>query len=157
MNNRVAGMACLLGALVADQASKYWILDIYDLPTRESVALLPGLNLTMVWNHAITFGMLGGAGAAGRIIFSIAALLIVAGLGVWLARTTRRWVAVALGLIMGGAIGNVIDRLRFGAVVDFIHAHAYGHSWPVFNIADAMIDCGVAILIIDNMRNRDAN
>ncbi|BAK83675.1 signal peptidase II [Komagataeibacter medellinensis] len=157
MSNRVVGLGCLLGALVADQASKYWILYIYDLPARESVALLPGLNLTMVWNHAITFGMLGGAGAAGRIIFSVAALLIVTGLGVWLARTTRRWVAVALGLIIGGAIGNVIDRLRFGAVVDFIHAHAYGHSWPVFNIADALIDCGVAILIIDNMRHRDAD
>ncbi|MBV1831932.1 signal peptidase II [Komagataeibacter sp. AV436] len=157
MNNRVLGAACLLGALVADQASKYWILNIYDLPARESVPVLPGLNLTMVWNHAITFGMLGGAGSAGRIIFSVAALLIVAGLGVWMARTRRRWVAVALGLVMGGAIGNVIDRLRFGAVVDFIHAHAYGWSWPVFNIADALIDCGVAILIIDNLRDRDAN
>lgn len=87
----------------------------------------------------------------------MAALLIVAGLGVWMARTRRQWVAVALGMVMGGAIGNVIDRLRFGAVVDFIHAHAYGWSWPVFNIADALIDCGVAILIIDNLRDRDAN
>ncbi|MBV1834664.1 signal peptidase II [Novacetimonas pomaceti] len=152
-----AGWTVLFFALVLglDQATKHWILHGYDLPGRQSVALMPGLNFTMVWNHAITFGMLGGVGTAGRIIFSVVALGIVALLGVWAARTPRPWVAGALGAIMGGAVGNVIDRLQFGAVVDFVHLHAYGWSWPVFNLADAAIDCGVAVLIIDNLFDRD--
>ncbi|MFT8634706.1 signal peptidase II [Novacetimonas hansenii] len=144
---------CLVLAL--DQATKHWMLHGYDLPGRQSVALLPGLNFTMVWNHAITFGMLGGAGSAGRVIFSVVALFIVVLLGLWASRTPRPWVAGALGGLQGGAGGHVLAPRQFGAVVDFVHLHAYGWSWPVFNLADAAIDCGVAILIIDNLLDRD--
>ena len=76
---------------------------------------------------------------------------MVVALGVWLRRAESRLVAVALGAIAGGAVGNVIDRLRFGAVVDFIHAHAWGWSWYVFNIADAAIVCGVAALVLESL------
>ncbi|GBQ32834.1 signal peptidase II [Gluconacetobacter azotocaptans] len=151
---RLVGAALFVLVLLIDQGSKYWILYEFNLPERETVALLPFLNFTMVWNRAITFGMLGGLGAAGRIVFPVVALLIVLLLAVWIARTTRPWVAGALGAIMGGAVGNVIDRLHYGAVVDFIHAHAYGWSWPVFNLADAAIDCGVAVLLIDSLTDR---
>lgn len=145
-----AGLASGAVVFLLDQLSKYWILYDYHLPDRGSVAIMPGLNFTMVWNHAITFGMLGGAGAAGRIIFSVVSLAIVSALFVWISRTSRLLVAVLLGAIAGGAVGNVLDRLKYGAVVDFIHAHAWGWSWYVFNIADAAIVCSVCGLILDS-------
>ena len=146
----------LLGLLVllADQASKWWILNGLDLPARGSVAVLPVLNLTMVWNHGVTFGLLGGLGRLGPLLLTGVAVAVVALLVVWMRRTRRVWVAAALGAIAGGATGNVIDRLRFGAVVDFIHAHAYGWSWYVFNIADAAIVCGVGVLLLDSLLDR---
>lgn len=145
------GLFCAAIVFLVDQISKYWILFDFRLPEKGSVAICPGLNFTMVWNHAITFGMFGGAGAAGRIIFSVISLAIVAGLLTWIARTPRLLIAGLAGAITGGAVGNVLDRLRYGAVVDFIHAHAFGWSWYVFNIADAAIVCSVAGLIVDSL------
>ncbi|NHO18171.1 signal peptidase II [Acetobacter oeni] len=141
--------ACVIFLL--DQLTKYWILYDFDLPEKGSVAVFPGLNFTMVWNHAITFGMLGGAGAAGRVIFSAVSLAIVAGLLVWMAQARRVMIAMLIGAITGGAVGNVLDRLKYGAVVDFIHAHAFGWSWYVFNVADAAIVCSVIGLILDSL------
>lgn len=149
------GIAAAAVVLAADQASKWWVLDVLRLPDLGSVRVLPVLNLTMVWNRGVTFGLLDSAGPWSAPLLVAGALAIVALLGVWLRRAQRPLVAVALGAIAGGAIGNVIDRLRFGAVVDFIHAHAFGWSWYVFNIADAAIICGVAALILDGMRHHD--
>ncbi len=153
--NRMAlgGIAALL-VLVADQASKAWILYGLDLPTLGSVQLLPVLSLTMVWNRGVTFGMLNGLGAAGAWVLTAVALAVVVALGIWLRRAENNLVAIALGAIAGGAVGNVIDRLRFGAVVDFIHAHLGDWSWYVFNVADAAIVCGVAALVLDSLRPR---
>jgi lipoprotein signal peptidase len=148
------GLAAGLVILVADQASKYWVLRVLDLPDLGSVAVMPGLNLTMVWNRGVTFGLLNGLGGWSSFVLAAAALLVVAALAVWLRRAERKLVAVALGGIAGGAIGNVADRLRFGAVVDFIHAHAWGWSWYVFNVADAAIVCGVAALVLDSLRRQ---
>ncbi|NHO31003.1 signal peptidase II [Acetobacter sp. LMG 1636] len=145
------GLVSACAVFVLDQLTKYWILFDFRLPEKGSVAVFPGLNFTMVWNHAITFGMLGGAGAAGRLLFSTVSLAIVAGLLVWMARTQRLVIALLLGAITGGAVGNVLDRLRYGAVVDFIHAHAFGWSWYVFNVADAAIVCSVIGLILDSL------
>ncbi|MBV1836298.1 signal peptidase II [Acetobacter estunensis] len=142
--------ACVVFLL--DQLSKFWILFDFRLPEKGSVAICPGLNFTMVWNHAITFGMFGGAGGAGRIIFSVISLAIVSALLVWMARTPRPFIALTVGAITGGAVGNVLDRLRYGAVVDFIHAHAFGWSWYVFNVADAAIVCSVTALVLDSLR-----
>ncbi len=152
MNRRRAiglGVAALV--LLADQASKAWILDVLDLPRRGRVDLLGVLSLTMVWNHGVTFGMLQ-AGGAGAAILAAAAVLVVGMLGLWLWRAERVLMAVAIGAIGGGAIGNVIDRVRFGAVVDFIHFHVGGWSWYVFNVGDAAIVCGVAVLALDSLR-----
>ncbi len=148
------GIVAALVVLAADQASKYWVLNILDLPDLGSVALLPVLNLTMVWNHGVTFGLFNNFGGFGRVALAAVALAIVAALAVWLWRAERLTVALALGAIGGGAVGNVIDRLRFGAVVDFIHAHAWGWSWYVFNVADAAIVCGVAVLVLDSLLHR---
>nr|WP_283949488.1 signal peptidase II [Limobrevibacterium gyesilva] len=138
--------------LAADQASKWWVLAVLHLPDLGSVTMLPFLNLTMVWNRGITFGLLNGEGRASSIVLAAVALAVVVALGVWLRRAESRLVAISLGAIVGGAVGNVIDRFRFGAVVDFIHAHAWGWSWYVFNVADAAIVCGVAALVLDGMR-----
>ena len=145
------GLLAALLVLGADQASKYWVLNILDLPALGTVPVLPVLNLTMVWNPGVTFGLLGQGSAEGTYILSVVALLIVVALVVWMRKAERLMVVLALGGIAGGAVGNVIDRLRFGRVVDFIHAHAFGYSWYVFNVADAAIVCGVAILILDGM------
>lgn len=145
------GFLVLMLCLSADQLSKYWILYGLDLPDRVSVKVLPFLNFTMVWNHAVTFGMFGGLGSAGRILFSVIALGVACGLLVWMARTPSKLTAACVGAIAGGAIGNVMDRVRYGAVVDFIHAHAFGWSWYVFNVADSAIDCGVCVLVLQNI------
>jgi signal peptidase II len=138
--------------LAADQASKWWVLNVLHLPEVGTIALLPVLNLTMVWNQGVTFGLFHQEGALGPWILAGVALAVVAGLFVWLRRAESILVASALGAIAGGAVGNVIDRMRHGAVVDFIHAHAGGWSWYVFNVADAAIVCGVAVLLLDGMR-----
>jgi lipoprotein signal peptidase len=138
--------------LLADQASKWWVLNGLRLPELGSVEVLPVLNLTMVWNQGVTFGLLNQNSAWGPWVLAGVALAVVVGLALWMRRADRALVACALGAIAGGAVGNVIDRIRFGAVVDFIHAHAWGWSWYVFNVADAAIVCGVAVLILDGFR-----
>ena len=145
------GLMMALLVFAADQASKYWVLNVLDLPSLGSVPILPVLNLTMVWNPGVTFGLLRQGSVEGTYILSAVALLVVVVLVVWMRKAERLSVALALGAIAGGAVGNVVDRLRFGRVVDFIHAHAFGYSWYVFNVADAAIVCGVGLLILDGM------
>jgi signal peptidase II len=143
-----------LVVLAADQASKYWILYDAHLP----VVVLPVLNLTFVKNEGVTFGLLNGLGSWSHFVLSAIALLVVAALGVWLRRAENALAAVSIGAIAGGALGNVIDRLLHGWVVDFIHAHIGEWSWYVFNVADAAIVCGVAALILEGQllrRSRD--
>jgi signal peptidase II len=148
------GVIAGLIVLAADQASKWWVLNVLDLPNLRQVVLLPVLNLTMVKNTGVTFGLLNDLGDWGHVVLAVIALAVVVALGFWLRKAENKIVAVAIGAIAGGAIGNVIDRLRFGWVVDFIHAHAdtpWGdYSWYVFNVADAAIVCGVAALIIES-------
>ncbi len=155
------GLLTALIVLIADQASKWWVLNVIDLPDIRQIVLLPVLNLTMVWNHGVTFGLLNGFGEWGRVLLAVMSLTVVAALFVWLRRAQSALVAIALGSIAGGAIGNVIDRVRFGAVVDFIHAHAntpWGDiSWYVFNVGDAAIVCGVVALVYDSQWPRKAH
>lgn len=139
--------------LLADQVTKYLILDVIDLPQRRNIPLIElgpvGLDLTMVWNRGVTFGLFSGEGAWNHLILSALALVVAGFLLRWLARAETRMVTYALGAVIGGAIGNVIDRVRFGAVVDFVDVHAWGWHWYVFNIADAAIVCGVLALVAD--------
>ncbi len=153
----LAGIAMTLAILAADQASKYWILEILDLPDLRQVVVLPFFNLTMVWNRGVTFGLFASDGDTGRIILTAIAVLAVLAFGFWLWRARSWLTAFSVGAIAGGAIGNVIDRLRFGAVVDFLHFHAFGWSWYVFNVADAAIVCGVAALIADGLLRPEAD
>ena len=146
------GAVVALVVLAADQASKYWVLHILRLPERGDVAVVPHLDLTMVWNRGVTFGLFSASGAWSRFALAGLAVVIVGALALWLRRAESALTAVALGAIAGGAVGNVADRLRYGAVVDFIRAHAFGWSWYVFNLGDAAIVCGVAALILGSGR-----
>ncbi|MBC7800121.1 MAG: signal peptidase II [Gemmatimonadaceae bacterium] len=148
------GLVAALAVLAADQASKWWVLEVLRLPEIGQVGLLPVLSLTMVWNQGVTFGLFQQTGEWGPWLLAGVSLVVVAALAVWLRRAESVLVAVSLGVIGGGAIGNVIDRLRFGAVVDFLHAHAFGWSWYVFNVADAAIVCGVGALLLDGVLPR---
>ena len=149
------GVLAGLVVLAADQASKWWILNGLHLDQLGLVELLPVLNLAMVWNRGVTFGMLNGLGAMGHVLLVLLALGVVAALGAWLYRAENRLTAIAIGAIAGGAIGNIADRLRFGAVVDFIQVvigSPWGNLFPwVFNVADSAIVCGVAALVLESM------
>ena len=144
--------------LVLDQFSKWWILEVARLPEGRHIPLLStgpfGLDLTMVWNRGVTFGLLSGDGPMNHLILALLAAVIAGLLLRWMARAETRPVAGALGAVVGGAVGNVIDRLRFGAVADFVDAHAWDWHWYVFNLADAAIVCGVAVLLADALFRR---
>lgn len=148
------GLVAAAVILLADQVSKWWVLEVLRLPEVGQIPVLPVFSLTMVWNTGVTFGMFGGVGEWGPWILAGVALAVVVALAVWLRRAENALVATALGAIAGGAVGNVIDRFRFGAVVDFLHAHAWGWSWYVFNVADAAIVCGVGALVLDGLLPR---
>lgn len=145
------GVLAALLVLAADQASKWWVLEVLRLPERGQVPVLPVLSLTMVWNQGVTFGLFHQEAWWGPWVLAGVALAVVVALCVWLRRAENTLVAISLGVIGGGAVGNIIDRLRFGAVVDFLHAHAFGWSWYVFNVADAAIVCGVGALVLDGI------
>nr|WP_279347213.1 signal peptidase II [Govania unica] len=135
--------------VLADQLSKWWVLDIFQLPAKGIVEVLPFFNLVMVWNRGVSFGLLAADGDLGRWLLVGFTLAICGVVAVWLKRAERCLVAAALALVLGGAIGNIIDRVRLGAVADFIQLHAAGYSFYVFNIADAAISIGVALLLMD--------
>lgn len=145
---RVAGICMLLAVLLADQLSKAWILYDLRLPEKISVAVLPWLNFTWVENRGVTFGMFGGHAPLLFMIVSVIACLVLLGI---LARSRSLVVSLCCGAIVGGALGNVLDRSRFGWVEDFIHCHITFHgqtwSWYVFNVADAAIVCGVFVWV----------
>ena len=143
-----------LGIIVLDQASKYVILNVVDLPSRGTIPLLPVLNLTMVWNPGVSFGLLKAGGPAGRLALAAFAGVVVLSLAWWARSVRRPLAALALGFVMGGAVGNnLIDRIRFGRVVDFIDVSGIGFFPWVFNVADIAINIGVALLILDSLRS----
>jgi signal peptidase II len=148
-DNLTKGLTLAAGILVLDQAVKYAMYVYLILGFRPSVEVTPFFNLAVVWNYGVSFGMFNTGSSEAAYLFVALALGIVAALGVWLARAENGWIRVALGLVIGGAAGNVVDRLRYGAVFDFFDFHAFGWHWPAFNIADAAITCGVACLFWD--------
>lgn len=143
----------LSAAVIAlDQLTKLWIERSFAL--YESVRLLPVLDITRLHNRGAAFSFLAGASGWQRWFFVALAVFVSAGLVVWLARIrsqAQRWLALGLALILGGALGNVIDRLRLGYVIDFVHAHwaRIGFDFPAFNVADSAITVGAALVLLD--------
>jgi signal peptidase II len=144
----LAGWAAVTAFLV-DQASKWWMLLGFEIESRQPVALLPVLDLVLVWNRGISYGWFASHGLETRLILIAVSLFAAGALWLWAASTTRRTAALGLGLVIGGALGNGLDRVMHGAVVDFIHLHHGEFSWYVFNLADCAIVAGVGLLLYD--------
>lgn len=141
---RRSGLLAALAALVLDQVTKAWALAALSPPFSEPIFVLPMLNLRLGFNAGVTFGLFAESAVWLLLLIMLG---IVAFLGYWLWRSTLSNEIYALGLIIGGALGNIADRLCIGAVVDFIDAHYSGRHWPTFNMADVAIVCGVSALI----------
>ena len=140
-----------LAVIVVDQALKWWVLQVYDLPDRISAPVVGPFWLSMVWNRGVSFGVLNLDADWTRYTrwaLSAFSIVVALSLAVWVRKAERPILAVAVGLIMGGAIGNVIDRLRIGAVADFLDFSRLWFPW-VFNIADSAISIGAVLLIWD--------
>jgi len=146
------GIIAIFALTVVDQLSKWWVLNIFNLPAKGSVEILPFFNLTMVWNKGISMGLSLGdtLGKWGIVIMTVAISLWLL---FWLKKSERLFEAAALSLILSGAVGNLIDRFVHGAVVDFIHLHAFSYNFYVFNVADSAITVGVIMLLIDGLRD----
>ena len=145
----------ILAALVAitDQAVKWLVLDYFSTHA-DPVEITTFFNLVLAWNRGVSFSLFHSEEAYAPFALAALALVISVGLAIWLRRIEHRWPATGVGLVIGGAIGNVIDRLRFGAVVDFLDFHWAGYHWPAFNIADSAITLGVIFLITDGLFRR---
>lgn len=148
-----AGFGFVLAALtlIADQAHKFWMLDVVGITPGDRIPVTPFLNYVYAINKGISYGWLqldSMAGQYGLTAFAVVASIV---LGVWLTRATGRLLGASLGLIIGGALGNGIDRIRLGGVFDYLQLHAGGYSWYIFNIADVAIVAGVIGLLYDSL------
>ena len=143
------GVAAL--TIVADQLHKAWMLYVFNIGAKTPVAIAPFFDLVLVWNQGISYGLLPQQGELGRLGLVLFAIVASLALAVWLARQTSQLAAASIGLIIGGAIGNAIDRIAYGAVDDFFSFHAFGFEWYVFNIADTAIVAGVLGLLYGSL------
>ena len=139
------GIAAILVAILADQFSKWWIIG--HLVAGSALAFGDFFNVVKVWNSGVSFSMFSNHGKLGVVVLSLVAVTVCLFLLRWMWRETNRLKIVALGLIIGGAVGNVIDRVRYGAVLDFLDFHFKQYHWPAFNMADTFICIGACILI----------
>lgn len=144
----LASVVCFL-----DQLHKWYMIEIVDIANHPPIEVTGFFNLVMVWNRGASFGM-GGSAEHAFWIFSSLTVLIVSVLLWWLRKAPSMLMMLALGLIIGGAIGNLIDRIRFGAVADFFDFHLYGYHWPAFNIADSAVFLGAFMLILDSIKTK---
>ena len=148
------GIIAAVAALALDQASKLWLLFVFDIARRGRVEVTPFFDLDLAWNPGISFGLFQSDSALAQIILMIIKAVAVIVLAIWMARSRTLLATIALGMIIGGASGNAIDRFAYGAVVDFalFHVQIGGNTfnWYVFNLADVAIVAGVAALLYDS-------
>ena len=145
VNRLSLGLGIAAAVTALDQWVKWYVVTQLMQPPR-AIPLTDWLNLVMAWNHGISFGLFSGDAVPYALIG--VALAVVGVLVVWLIRDPRASAAVWLGLVIGGAVGNVIDRVRLGAVADFIDVHVGAWHWPAFNVADSAITLGVTLILI---------
>jgi signal peptidase II len=148
------GIIAAIVTLVLDQASKLWLLHVFDIGRRGRVSVTPFFDLDLAWNIGISFGWLQNDNPIAQLALMAVKALAVIALAIWMARSRTLLATLALGSIIGGAIGNGIDRLAYGAVVDFalFHVEIGGktYNWYVFNLADVAIVAGVMALLYDS-------
>jgi signal peptidase II len=151
----ILGLATAAVVAILDQLSKAAVLAHFAGRAFDADRMTPFFNLVLTFNRGMSFGMFNAgqanAGGLNALFFSLAAAVIVAGLVYWLSRVSTPLLAVAIGLVVGGAIGNVVDRIRHGAVVDFLDFHIGYWHWPAFNLADSAICIGVAMMLFDGL------
>jgi len=144
------GLIVALASILVDQASKWWILvEVMDPP--KVIPVTSFFNFVLTWNRGVSFGLFNNEGNFGAWFFSILAIIIVGVLLIWLRKAETKVQSISLGFIIGGAIGNVIDRVNHLGVLDFIDFHLGSSHWPAFNAADSFITLGAAVLIVDSL------
>jgi signal peptidase II len=146
------GLLLALFCFIADQLFKLWMLQVVDIAAAQPIVVTPFFSFVLAWNEGVSYGWFSQAGDVGRLVLIALSALASLFLWVWLARTSSPLSAAGLGLVIGGALGNLADRVIHGAVADFFLFHAYGYSWYVFNIADVAIVAGVLALLYDSFR-----
>ena len=146
------GFALTLLVFVVDQAHKWWMLNIYDIGSRQPVRFTPFFDLVLVWNKGVSYGLFKTP-AQGMLIGM--SLIVCCVLWIWLCRSHRPVTVAAIGLVIGGALANALDRLLHGAVADFFQLHWNTWNWYVFNLADMAIVAGVALLLYESFRERN--
>lgn len=172
IKRHIIALGFILDIIILDQLSKWaitehilrpetggepvglmdWIMSAPERVGFVSIPVIPHFNLTMVWNEGVSFGLMNGMGIWPLIGLALA---ISAFFIVWILKSSTWFEAMALATVVGGAVGNVIDRLRFGGVADFLDVYAYGYHWPSFNVADAAITIGVAMLLYHGLFSKD--
>jgi len=150
-----SGILVAIVVIILDQMTKWWILTSVMTPPQR-IPVTGIFDLVLVYNRGVSFGLLGGAPSWATAALIIFALLLSMALCIWMWRADSLLLGTALGFVVGGALGNVIDRFLHGAVVDFLDFHAAGYHWPAFNVADSAITIGVVILIIDSLKSKPA-
>jgi signal peptidase II len=143
------GTGAAVSSFVVDQLHKWWMIYVYQIEERVRVQITPFLDLVMAWNKGISYGLLSQDSTAGLMALVAFSLVVIVVLAFWMVRQESRIISVAIGLIIGGALGNVVDRMVHGAVADFFLLHWSGFNWYVFNIADMAIVAGALILVYD--------
>ena len=152
--------------VILDQLSKWWVVEtlmrpqgVWETPfyTPTRIEVLPFFDVVMAWNRGVSFGIFNTDGRWNVVALSALSLVIVIFLLGWMRKSPSPMVTLALGGIVGGALGNVIDRVRWGAVADFLDVHLMGHHWPAFNLADSAISIGAAVLVLDALFARPSS
>lgn len=158
MNRRDAGIVVAGSTFALDQASKMIMLYAvgFAQPGIHDISVLPFFNLVMAWNPGISLGLFPATSVEGTVFLATFQMVAVGVLSWWMWFAKKRTLAIGLGLVIGGALGNLIDRLVYGKVADFIHLHAFGYGFYIFNVADAAITFGVAGLLYDALVNPDS-
>jgi len=146
------GLLIALVVLIADQISKAAILDLMQPP--RVIEILPVFNIVLAMNRGVSFSLFANHGELTPYLLTGVALVMVAALLWWLRSAETRATRFAIGLVVGGALGNVIDRVRYGAVVDFLDVHVGAWHWPAFNVADSAITIGAILLMLDALFSR---
>lgn len=144
------GLTVAVAAFAVDQVHKWWMLGPFDIAARQPVRVSPFFDLVLGWNRGISYGWFAQHSETGRWGLVGLSLLVAAALWLWLAQTRSALTAAALGLVIGGALANTMDRIIHGAVADFFLFHGFGFSWYIFNMADIAIFSGVALLLYES-------
>jgi signal peptidase II len=153
------GLVAAAGALIADQGAKFALLyglGFLHMAPGQGVPLLPFFNLVMVWNPGISYGLFPASSIVGTAILVLVSLAAIAGLGYWLWGMASLSLAIGVGLVIGGALGNLIDRLVYGRVADFFHLYGFGYDFYVFNVADVAITFGAVAIIYEVLKPAEA-